>query len=144
MKPSFGVLLVSHSAVLALGLAELLKHLSRGSGVVAHAGGTSTGEFGTDPQRILSAFAAADCGEGVLIFADMGSAILSVRALVAAGELEHGRAVLVDAPFVEGSITAVVAAARGADWLASAQAARACWGASKLEAVVDKEYGSKT
>ena len=134
MKPRFGVLLVSHSAPIAQGLAELLEHVAGGSVVVAHAGGTPTGEFGTDPQRILRAFATVDCGEGALVFADLGSAILSVRALVSAGELEHSRAVLVDAPFVEGAITAVVAAARGADRFASARAAEACWATRKLPA----------
>ena len=63
-----------------------------------------------------------DRGAGVALLADLGSAVLTVRSLLEEGELpEHSR--LLDAPFVEGAVAAVVAALAGADLEAVADAA---------------------
>lgn len=49
------------------------------------------------------------------VLTDLGSAVLTVKALLAEGdELPEGTR-LVDAPFVEGAVAAVVTAAAGAD-----------------------------
>ncbi len=49
------------------------------------------------------------------MLADLGSAVLTVKALLAEGdELPDGTR-LVDAPFVEGAVAAVVTASAGAD-----------------------------
>ncbi|WP_456340867.1 PTS sugar transporter subunit IIA domain-containing protein, partial [Streptomyces shenzhenensis] len=60
---------------------------------------------------------------GVAVLTDLGSAVLTVKALLAEGdELPDGTR-LVDAPFVEGAVAAVVTASTGADLDAVAAAA---------------------
>ncbi len=52
---------------------------------------------------------------GVALLTDLGSAVLTVKALLAEGDELPDGARLVDAPFVEGAVAAVVTAATGAD-----------------------------
>ncbi len=80
---------------------------------VAAAGGTADGGLGTSAERIVAAVRAVDRGAGVAVLADLGSAVLTVKALLADDELPAG-ARLVDAPFLEGAVAAVVAASAGA------------------------------
>ncbi|WP_455771151.1 PTS-dependent dihydroxyacetone kinase phosphotransferase subunit DhaM [Streptomyces hirsutus] len=121
-----GIVLVSHSAQVAASVAELAKGLAgTGSAVpVAPAGGTEDGGLGTSAELIAAASASVDRGAGVAVLTDLGSAVLTVKALLAeGGELpEHTR--LVDAPFLEGAVAAVVTASTGAD-LAAVEAAAA-------------------
>ncbi|MGW5968725.1 PTS-dependent dihydroxyacetone kinase phosphotransferase subunit DhaM [Streptomyces sp. NPDC055186] len=121
-----GIVLVSHSAQVAASVAELARGLA-GSGAavaVAPAGGTKDGGLGTSAELVATAAASVDGGAGVAVLADLGSAVLTVKALLAEGDElpEHTR--LVDAPFVEGAVAAVVTAATGAD-LAAVEAAAA-------------------
>ena len=121
-----GVVLVSHSAAVAESVARLAVGLAgAGDGaddVVAVAGGTADGGLGTDAEAIAEAARRVDRGAGVALLADLGSAVLTVRSLLEEGELpEHSR--LLDAPFVEGAVAAVVAALAGADLEAVADAA---------------------
>jgi dihydroxyacetone kinase DhaKLM complex PTS-EIIA-like component DhaM len=119
-----GIVLVSHSAAVAAAVAELARGLAGVGGAVpvAPAGGTEGGGLGTSAELIAAAAASVDRGAGVAVLADLGSAVLTVKALLAEGDElpEHTR--LVDAPFVEGAVAAVVTAAAGAD-LAAVEAA---------------------
>ncbi|MFD7627904.1 PTS fructose transporter subunit IIA [Streptomyces sp. NPDC059851] len=119
-----GIVLVSHSARVAESVAELAAGLAAGGPVapVAAAGGTADGGLGTSADRIAAAVREVDRGAGVAVLADLGSAVLTVKALLAEGELPAG-ARLVDAPFVEGAVAAVVAASAGAPLDAVALAA---------------------
>ncbi|MEV0696165.1 MULTISPECIES: PTS fructose transporter subunit IIA [unclassified Streptomyces] len=121
-----GIVLVSHSAQVAASVAELATGLA-GAGTavaVSPAGGTEDGGLGTSAELVAAAAASVDGGAGVAVLADLGSAVLTVKALLAEGDElpEHTR--LVDAPFVEGAVAAVVTAATGAD-LAAVEAAAA-------------------
>ncbi|MFE7975477.1 PTS-dependent dihydroxyacetone kinase phosphotransferase subunit DhaM [Streptomyces shenzhenensis] len=112
-----GIVLVSHSAAVADSVAELARGLAgRGAEVpVASAGGTEGGGLGTSAELISAAAAAVDRGAGVAVLTDLGSAVLTVKALLAEGdELPDGTR-LVDAPFVEGAVAAVVTASAGGD-----------------------------
>ncbi|MFC7307242.1 PTS-dependent dihydroxyacetone kinase phosphotransferase subunit DhaM [Streptomyces monticola] len=118
-----GVVLVSHSRAVAESTAELAKAMV-GSGDIAPvfaAGGTDDGRIGTSAERIHAAALKADEGKGVAILCDMGSAVLTVQALLGEGEGEgEARAMpantrIVDAPFVEGAVGVVVTASVGAD-----------------------------
>ncbi|MFJ9535846.1 PTS-dependent dihydroxyacetone kinase phosphotransferase subunit DhaM [Streptomyces sp. NPDC101225] len=121
-----GIVLVSHSAEVAASVAELAKGLAGGgtSVPVAAAGGTEGGGLGTSAELIAAAAAAVDRGAGVAVLTDLGSAVLTVKALLAEGDELPGNTRLVDAPFVEGAVAAVVTAAAGAD-LAAVEAAAA-------------------
>ncbi|HEX4788623.1 MAG TPA: dihydroxyacetone kinase phosphoryl donor subunit DhaM [Actinospica sp.] len=110
-----GVVLVSHSARLADGLAELVRELGGDQVPVIAAGGMDDGSLGTSYGRIERAVLEADQGAGVLLLGDLGSALLTVRTLLDEGVGRQSRAVLADAPFVEGAVAAVVTASAGGD-----------------------------
>lgn len=117
-----GLVLVSHSRTLAAGVVELLSQLA--ADVPVHvAAGTEDGRIGTSPDAVAAAL--ADPGEGLVILADLGSAVLSVR--VALEDAPSELVVLVDAPFVEGAVSAAVTASTGAslvEVVAAAEEAR--------------------
>jgi len=121
-----GIVLVSHSAQVAASVADLARGLAGGGTdvPVAPAGGTEAGELGTSAELIAAAAASVDRGAGVAVLTDLGSAVLTVKALLAEGDELPENTRLVDAPFVEGAVTAVVTAATGAD-LAAVEAAAA-------------------
>jgi dihydroxyacetone kinase phosphotransfer subunit len=111
-----GIVLVSHSREVAAAVAELAKGLAGGgTAPVAPAGGTPDGGLGTSAELITAAAEQVDGGAGVAVLVDLGSAVLTVKALLAEGdELPDGTR-LVDAPFVEGAVAALVTASAGAD-----------------------------
>ena len=125
-----GIVLVSHSARLAEGTADLAGQVSGGTVPVIAAGGTEDGGLGTSADKVAQAVASAEAGAGVLVLPDLGSAVLTVRAMLA--DMPGARVVLADAPFVEGAVAATVTAAAGADLRAVAQAAEEAWHARKL------------
>ncbi|MEV6114559.1 PTS fructose transporter subunit IIA [Streptomyces sp. NPDC052109] len=129
-----GIVLVSHSAAVAASVAELAKGLAGGAPAVpvAPAGGTEGGGLGTSAELIRAAAASVDRGFGVAVLTDLGSAVLTVKALIAEGdELPDGTR-LVDAPFVEGAVAAVVTAAAGAGLDAVEAAAAEAYGYRKV------------
>jgi PTS hybrid protein len=126
-----GIVLVSHSAALAEGTAEVAGQIGGGSVVIAAAGGTDDGGIGTSIARVRRAVQYADAGAGVVILPDLGSSVLTVRALLAEEEFD-GPVALADAPFVEGAVAATVTAAAGGDVKAVLQAAEEARHARKL------------
>ncbi|MGR8012037.1 PTS-dependent dihydroxyacetone kinase phosphotransferase subunit DhaM [Streptomyces hypolithicus] len=112
-----GVVLVSHSASVAASVAELATGLAGGKDTapVAAAGGTPDGGLGTSAELIVRAARSVDGGAGIAVLVDLGSAVLTVKSLLAEGDELPAGARLVDAPFVEGAVAAVVSASAGAD-----------------------------
>lgn len=132
MSARVGVVLVSHSAAVASSVAELARGLAGGgTAPVAAAGGTPDGGLGTSAELIIRAAAAVDGGAGVAVLVDLGSAVLTVKALLAEGDELPGGTRLVDAPFVEGAVAAVVTASAGGDLDAVARAASEAYGYRK-------------
>ena len=130
VAPVVGIVLVSHSVQLAQGAADLAGQVSGGTVRVLAAGGTEDGELGTSAEKVALAVASAESGAGVLVLPDLGSAVLTVRAMLE--DMPGARVVLADAPFVEGAVAATVTAAAGADLKAVATAAEEAWHARKL------------
>ena len=126
-----GIVLVSHSAALAEGTAELAGQIGGGSVIIAAAGGTDDGGIGTSIARVRAAVQRAGAGAGVVILPDLGSSVLTVRALLAEEDFP-GPVALADAPFVEGAVAATVTAAAGGDVKAVLQAAEEARHARKL------------
>ncbi|MEU2247902.1 PTS fructose transporter subunit IIA [Streptomyces sp. NPDC019224] len=120
-----GIVLVSHSGPVAESVAELARGLAAGGATapVAAAGGTRAGGLGTSTELIAEAARAVDAGAGVAVLVDLGSAVLTVKAMLAEGDELPAGARLVDAPFVEGAVAAVVTASAGGDIDAVAAAA---------------------
>ena len=126
-----GIVLVSHSAALAEGAAEVAGQIGGGSVVIAAAGGTDDGGIGTSIARVRAAVQRAGAGAGVVILPDLGSSVLTVRALLAEEDFP-GPVALADAPFIEGAVAATVTAAAGGDVKAVLQAAEEARHARKL------------
>jgi dihydroxyacetone kinase phosphotransfer subunit len=109
-----GLVLVSHSPQIAEGTAELVRQMA-GEVELAAVGGDADGGFGTDPERIEAAVRDLNADE-VLVFMDLGSAVLSAETVLEMLPSETKEKVrLVDAPFVEGAFAAGVVASAGAD-----------------------------
>jgi phosphoenolpyruvate---glycerone phosphotransferase subunit DhaM len=127
-----GIVLISHSIGLAAGAAELAGQVAHGARVVP-AGGTDDGRLGTSADLIAAAIDAADAGDGVLLIADLGSAVLSARTVLAdLPERDGDQVRLADAPFVEGAVAAAVAASGGLDLATVTAAAEEARDARKL------------
>jgi phosphoenolpyruvate---glycerone phosphotransferase subunit DhaM len=128
--PQVGIVLVSHSVRLAEGAADLAAQVSGGTVTVIAAGGTDDDGLGTSAAKVERALRLADGGAGVVVLPDLGSAVLTVRALLE--DMPDLTVMLADAPFVEGAVAATVTAAAGADLTAVAKAAEEAWRARKL------------
>jgi PTS hybrid protein len=131
--PTVGIVLVSHSAAVAEAVAALATGLTGGAGdvPVVAAGGGPDGGLGTSAELIAAAARSVDRGAGVAVIADLGSAVLTVKALLVDDELPPDSRLL-DAPFLEGAVAAVVTASTGADLDAVAAAAEEAYTFRKL------------
>jgi dihydroxyacetone kinase phosphotransfer subunit len=128
-----GLVLVSHSAAIADGLAEFVGQVAGPEVAIVPAGGGPDGTLGTDGGRVLDALRSVAGGAGAVVLMDLGSSVLSVRA--ALDELEPAESegiAVVDAPFVEGAIAAGVAASTGVSRDDVAAAALEARGTAKL------------
>jgi PTS hybrid protein len=128
-----GLVLVSHSAAIAEGLAELVSEVAGPSVPILAVGGTPDGSFGCDGTRVLYALRSGARGAGSVVLMDLGSSVLAVRAaLDELDERESTAIAVADAPLVEGAIAAGVTASIGADLQAVATAAREARNVPKL------------
>jgi len=127
-----GIVLVSHSAALAAGTAELAGQMGGGLVRIVAAGGTDDDRLGTSIGKLRRALANADGGAGVLILPDLGSSVLTVKALLAEDGPLPAALEVADAPFVEGAVAAAVIAATGGGLTAVRAAAEEAWHARKL------------
>ena len=111
-----GLVIVSHSARLAEGVAELARGVGGADLALAATGGLDLpGQpLGTDAMLVLRAIEAVYTDEGVVVLMDLGSAVLSAELaldLLPAERREH--VVLCEAPLVEGAVAAAVQARLG-------------------------------
>ena len=111
-----GLVIVTHSATLADGVAELARGMG-GEVPIELAGGIDAPEpgLGTDAVRVAEAIERADQGDGVLVLMDLGSAVLSAEmALDMVSAERRARVLLTEAPLAEGAVAAAVTAKLGA------------------------------
>lgn len=101
-----GLVIVSHSANAAEGIADVAAEMG-GDTAIEAAGGDGDGGIGTDADRISDALAAADDGDGVVVLVDLGSAVMNAEVAI---ELHDGEAVIADGPVFEGAVNAAVSA----------------------------------
>jgi PTS hybrid protein len=128
-----GLVIVSHSAAIADGLAELVAQVAGPDVPIVTAGGGPDGTLGTDGGRVLDALRAVGSDSGAVVLVDLGSSLLSVRAALAELDTaEAERVVLADAPLVEGAIAAGVTASTGASLAEVAGAAEEARNVAKL------------
>lgn len=128
-----GLVLVSHSASIAEGVAELVSQVAGSDVPIVAIGGGPDGTLGTDGSRVLDALRTAASGAGAVVLMDLGSSVLAVKAaLEELTEEERARLEVADAPLVEGALAAGVTASTGALAGDVARAAEEARGASKL------------
>jgi PTS hybrid protein len=125
-----GIVVVSHSAELARGVAELASQMAGPDVRIETAGGAPDGTLGTDDSLVRDAIRRANHGDGVVVLGDLGSAILTIRHVLE--RQSNGGARLVDAPLVEGAVAAAVVASAGCSLADVARAAEEARGANKL------------
>ena len=129
-----GVILVSHSEYIALGLKELVNEMNDGSVPVVAAGGADGGRIGTSAIKIQEAIESLEDCDHILIYADLGSSILSAEtALDLVDEDLADKCRMVDCPIVEGALAGVIMAAGSGDVEAAVQASEEARGVLKLE-----------
>lgn len=136
-EPKVGLVLVSHSAKLAEGLAELAGQMAADVRIAA-AGGLESGEIGTSYDLIETAINNL-LGEGlaVVVLTDLGSATMTVESVLEF--LDDEPVKFVDAPLVEAAIAAATAAQQGDDLDAVAVAAERA-----IEVFVPKQVAEGT
>ncbi|MBD2210288.1 phosphoenolpyruvate--protein phosphotransferase [Nostoc linckia FACHB-104] len=111
-----GIVIVSHSQQLALGVQQLAAQMVQGRVPLAIAAGIDDPEnpLGTDPMQVYEAIASVFSDGGVLVLMDLGSALMSAEmALEFLSPEQREKVHLCEAPLVEGAIAAVVAASLG-------------------------------
>jgi phosphoenolpyruvate---glycerone phosphotransferase subunit DhaM len=159
MTARVALVLVSHSAELARGTAELAEQMAPDV-LIRGVGGGPDGGLGTsldavqktleEALRVLAQDAPADEAGGgsvggVVVLGDLGSSVLTVEAALELDDSLAERVVLARAPFVEGAVAAAVTAHGGADLgtvLESANASVRMFAA--IEAAQSPEGGEAT
>lgn len=133
-----GIVVVSHSSPLAedvVALVAALANLGPDDVPMRAAGGLDADTVGTDAARIASAIAEVDRGDGVVVVADLGSAVLSaqtaIEELLEPGIAERTR--ISGGPLVEGAFVAAVQASIGDSLDAVLDAANGAASMNKLE-----------
>jgi len=110
MNEFVSIVIVSHSEKIALGIKEMIEQIADQI-TVEVAGGTESGQIGTNLTKINQAIERAASSKGVLMFYDMGSA--KMNAQFAMEISEHKNVEIVDVPLVEGAYIAAVKASIG-------------------------------
>ena len=106
-----GIVIVSHSKKLAEGIVELAAQMAPDA-VIIPAGGMADGGLGTSEQIIEDAINRAMSPDGVVVLADLGSALMSAEIAI---ENCDGIVKIGDGPIVEGAMVASVQASVGMD-----------------------------
>jgi PTS hybrid protein len=105
-----GVVVVSHSGDIARGVVDMAGQMAGDDVRLEGAGGDVDGRLGTNEALVLDAIERADQGDGVVVLADLGSAVLTIQHILDRG---NGVVKLADAPVVEGAVAAAVVASMG-------------------------------
>ena len=110
-----GIVIVSHSADVARGTADMVRQMVGAEVPLAHCGGNPEGGLGTSVEAIMKAIVGAWSDAGVAILVDLGGAETnSEMAIEMLPADRQGKVVVCNAPVVEGSVMAATEASSGA------------------------------
>jgi phosphoenolpyruvate---glycerone phosphotransferase subunit DhaM len=112
--PTVGVVLISHSRLLAEGAAEVAAQVAANGVSIIGVGGTDDGRLGTSIDALARAIDKVAAGVGVVVIPDLGSSVLTSRSYLSDHRELPDEVRLVDTAFVEGAVAAAVAASTGA------------------------------
>ncbi|MDR6870979.1 dihydroxyacetone kinase phosphotransfer subunit [Bosea sp. BE125] len=109
-----GIVIVSHSAKVAEGAADMVRQMVGDNVLLASVGGNAEGGLGTDVAAIMAAIDKAWSEAGVAILVDLGGAETnSEMAVEMMPEERRERIVICNAPIVEGAVMAATEASGG-------------------------------
>jgi PTS hybrid protein len=109
-----GLVIVSHSAEVARGTAEMARQMG-GDVTIVDAGGDAEGGLGSDVAKIMAAIEKAWSPAGVAILCDLGGAETNSEMAIEMRGGDPGAGIVVlKAPLVEGAVVAAAVAATGA------------------------------
>ena len=114
MTETVGIVIISHSADVARGAADMVHGMIGDEISVRHTGGNPSGGLGTDVSAIKTAIESVWSKAGVALLVDLGAA--EMNAEMAIEMLPDGQRHLVricNAPIVEGAVVAAVEASGG-------------------------------
>ena len=110
-----GIVIVSHSADVARGTADMVRQMVGEEVQLAWCGGNPSGGLGTNVEAIMAAIDAAWSDKGVAILVDLGGAETNSEMAVELQPPERQRKIVVcNAPIVEGAVMAATEASGGA------------------------------
>lgn len=111
-----GIVIVSHSAEVARGTADIVRQMVGAEVPLAHCGGDIDGGLGTNVEAIMTAIEVVWSDKGVAILVDLGGAETnSEMAVELLDEGKRDKIVICNAPIVEGAVFAATEAWGGAD-----------------------------
>ena len=106
------IILVSHSRKITDGLKEMIEEMTGKLEdiVIISAGGTDDGRLGTDPINLKDEIEKNSTSDTIFLFADIGSAIMSIETAIELLEDEAlvEKCVYVEGPLVEGAFVGAV------------------------------------
>ncbi|PJC86902.1 phosphoenolpyruvate--protein phosphotransferase [Vibrio sp. HA2012] len=140
-----GIVVVSHSELLAGGIVELANQMTQGRCKIAAAGGIDDPEnpIGTDAIRIMAAIEEVYDESGVIIMMDMGSALLSTEMALELMDPDSAENItLCSAPIVEGTMAASVAASANLPMSAVLAEATGCLAAKREHLGEEEEHSA--
>ncbi|MCP4383650.1 MAG: PTS-dependent dihydroxyacetone kinase phosphotransferase subunit DhaM [Hyphomicrobiales bacterium] len=109
-----GIVIVSHSADVARGTADMVRQMVGGEVPLAFCGGDPDGGLGTSVEAILGAIDAAWTDAGVAILVDLGGAETNSEMAIEMLDADRrDRIVICNAPVVEGAVMAATEASGG-------------------------------
>ena len=115
MSDTVSIVIVSHSADVAKGTADMVRQMVGEEVRVAFCGGNADGGLGTDVAAILAAIESVYTPKGVAVLVDLGGAETnSEMAIEMLADEQGGNVQICNAPIVEGAVMAATEAAGGA------------------------------
>lgn len=105
------LIFVSHSNEFAEATSKYIKEITKSKTSIAFCGGIGNDkkEFGTDPIDILNTIEEVYNDDGVIIFCDMGSALISSELSISMlDEYKQPNVKITSAPFIEGGVIAAI------------------------------------
>ena len=109
-----GIVIVSHSAKVAEGVADMVRQMVGEMVPLAYTGGNPAGGLGTDAALIIAAIERAWSDAGVAVLVDLGGAETNSEMAIEMLDGERSKMVVVcNAPIVEGAVIAATEASGG-------------------------------
>ncbi|WP_332812765.1 dihydroxyacetone kinase phosphoryl donor subunit DhaM [Sphingomonas sp.] len=110
-----GIVIVSHSPLVAEGAADMVRQMVGDEVPLAWCGGNPEGGLGTSVEAIIAAIDRAWSDRGVAILVDLGGAETNSEMAIEMLDGDRSRKVVVcNAPVVEGAVMAATEASGGA------------------------------